>query len=246
MASQQAERLAEQHRVQQVTLRAGVSRDVIAVLRDLFDVENADRTWPALRSMLAAMTRQQHATSATIANTYYDQARTEAGASGFYLPVTPADLLEELLQVVLDATGVAAFKRAIALGKTPEEALQIAGVTLSGSISRLVLSGGRDQILGNVRQDRQAVGWARLTDKDPCAFCSMLSSRGPVYRSKQTAGFQAHDHCACMPVPAWNRDEAWLQHSRDLYEQWQKATAGHSGADARRAWRRHWDNRKGA
>lgn len=243
MASPQAERLAERHRVQQVTLRAGVSRDVVAVLRDLFDVENADRTWPALRSMLAAMARQQHATSATLANTYYEQARVEADAPGFYLPVTPVALAEALLQVVLDSTGIAAFKRAISLGRTPEEALRIAGVTLSGSISRMVLSGGRDAILGNVREDREAVGWARLTDKDPCAWCSMLSSRGPVYRSKQTAGFQAHDHCACMPVVAWSRDEAWLDHSRDLYEQWQKVTAGHSGADARRAWRRHWDAR---
>lgn len=246
MASPQAERLAEQHRVQQATLRAGVSRDVVVLLRDLFDTNNADRTWPALRSMLAAMATQQRGTSATLANTYYDQARADATVEGLHIPVTPAELAEELLKVVLDSTGVAVFKRAIAMGRSPEEALQIAGVTLSGSISRLVLSGGRDAILGNVREDRKAVGWARLTDKDPCAWCSMLASRGPVYRSRKTAEFAAHDHCACMPVPAWNRDEAWLQHSRDLYEQWQKVTAGHSGAGARKEWRRYWDNRKGA
>lgn len=243
MASPQAERLAERHRVQQVALRAGVSRDVMALLRDLFDTENADRTWPAIRSMLASLAQQQHPTSAALANAYYGQARAEADVGGFYFPITPAALAQELLKVVLDATGIAAFKRAISLGKTPEEALQIAGVALSGSVSRLVLGGGRDAILGNVREDRQAVGWARITDKDPCDWCAMLSSRGPVYRTKQTAKFQAHDHCACMPVPAWNRDEAWLQHSKDLYEQWQKTTAGHSGADARRAWRRYWDNR---
>ena len=243
MATPQAERLAEQHRVQQVTLRAGVARDVLALLRDLFDVENADRTWPAIRSMLAAAARQQNATSATLANGYYGEARTEAGVDGAFIPITPVALAEELLKVVLDATGIAAFKRAISLGKTPEEALRIAGVSLAGAVSRLVLSGGRDAIIGNVREDRQAVGWARLTDAHPCAFCAMLASRGPVYRTKQTAKFEAHDHCACMPVPAWNRDEAWLQHSKDLYEQWQDITQGHSGADARRAWRRHWDNR---
>lgn len=243
MASPQAERLAERHRVQQVAIRADVSRDVVALLRDLFDTANADRTWPAIQSMLASAARQQHAASASLANAYYEQARGEADAPGFYLPITPAALAEELLKVVLDATGIAAFKRAISLGRTPEEALRIAGVTLSGSISRLVLGGGRDAVLGNVREDREAVGWARITDKDPCAFCSMLASRGPVFRSRRTAGFQAHDHCACMPVPAWNRDEAWLQHSKDLYEQWQKATEGHSGADARKVWRRYWDNR---
>jgi hypothetical protein len=244
MASPQAERLAERHRVQQVALRAGVSRDVLTLLRDLFDTENADRTWPAIQAMLAALARQQHATSAALATAYYEQARVEAEAPGFYLPVTPAALAEELLKVVLDSTGIAAFKRAISLGKTPEEALRVTGVMLAGSVSRLALNGGRDAILGNVREDRQAVGWARLTDRDPCAFCSMLSSRGPVYRSKRTAQFQAHDHCACMPVPAWNRDEAWLQHSRDLYAKWQEVTQGHSGANARREWRRYWDDRE--
>lgn len=244
MASPQVERLAEQHRLQQVALRAGVSRDVLTLVTSLFDVAHADRTWPALRAMLAATVRQQHAESAGLATSYYEQARVQAGAPGFYLPVTPADLAEELLRVVLDATGIAAFKRAIALGRSPQEALRLAGVSLSGSMSRLVLSGGRDAVLGNVRADRQAVGWARITDKDPCSFCSMLASRGPVFRSKETADFQAHDHCACMAVPVWSRDEAWLQHSRDLYERWKQVTEGHSGAEARKAWRRYWDNRR--
>ncbi|MFD9949693.1 hypothetical protein [Nonomuraea sp. NPDC059022] len=220
-----------------------MTRDVVTLLRALFDTQNADRTWPAIRSMLAASTRQQHTASAAVANAYYEQARTEAGVPGFYLPVTPEALADELLKVALDATGIAAFKRAIALGRTPEEALHLAGVSLSGSVSRLVLSGGRDAILGNVQRDERAIGWARITDKDPCSWCAMLASRGPVFRSKRTASFQAHDHCACMAVPVWSRDEAWLQHSRDLYEQWQKATVGQSGADARKAWRRHWDSR---
>lgn len=243
MASQQVERLAESHRVLQVRLRAGVNRNVVTLLRDLFDTANADRTWPAIRASLAATARQQHSVSAALANTYYAQARAQADVPGSYVPVTPADLAEELLRVVLDATGIAAFKKAIRLGKSREEALQLAGVSLSGAIARLVLSGGRDAILRNVREDSRAVGWARITDKDPCAWCSMLAGRGPVYRTKGTASFPAHDHCACQAAVAFSRDEAWLQHSKDLYEQWQQATKGYSGADARRAWRRHWDSR---
>ncbi|MFI6496904.1 hypothetical protein [Nonomuraea typhae] len=244
MASPQVEQLAERHRAQQVALRGAVTRDVVTLLRDLFDTDNADRMWPRIRSVLATTAKQRRDKSAAMANTYYDQARSEAEVPGFYLPVTPADLAEQLLRVVLDATGIAAFKRAIALGRSPEDALQLAEVSLAGAVSRLVLSGGRDAVLGNVQRDSQTIGWARITDKDPCAFCGMLASRGPVYMTKQTASFPAHDHCACMAVPVWNRDEAWLQHSRDLYEQWRQVTAGHSGADARRAWRRHWDSRQ--
>lgn len=241
MASPQAERLAEQHRRQQVALRAGLSREIIALLSALFDTANADRVWPQIRAALAALIQQRHRTSAVLAGAYYGQARAEAGVSSSFIPITPADLAAELLNVALDATGIAVFKRAVLLGRTPEEALRTAGVTLSGAGSRLALNGGRDAIRGNVDADERAVGWARLTDAHPCAFCAMLASRGPVYRSRQTAEFHAHDHCACMPAPAWSRDEAWLAHSRDLYDQWQNVTAGLSGADARKAWRRHWD-----
>lgn len=243
MASRQVEQLAEQHRRQQVALRAAASRDVVAVTRDLFDTADADRTWPALRSMLAAMVRQQNTVSAALADGYYRQAREQADPGGVFTPSTPVDLAEALLQAVLDSTGLAAFKRAIGLGRTPEEALRVAAVSLSGAISRLILNGGRDAILGNIGRDDQAVGWARITDKDPCAWCSMLAGRGPVYRSKEKAGFPAHDHCSCMPAVAFSRDEAWLQNSRDLYERWQKVTEGRSGDDARREWRRYWDNR---
>lgn len=246
MASQQVEQLAGRHRRQQAALRAGVSRDLIALLTTYFDTGDADRTWPHLRQVLAAQIQQQNRTSAALADGYYGQARTAAGVGGFFIPATPADLAAELLNVVLDSTGLAVFKRAISLGKTPEEALKLAGVTLSGSGSRLVLNGGRDQIIRNVGRDEDAVGWARITDKDPCAFCAMLAGRGPVYKSRKSAEFPAHDHCACMPAVVFSRDEAWLQNSRDLADQWQKVTEGHSGADARREWRRHWDNRKGA
>lgn len=45
------------------------------------------------------------------------------------------------------------------------------------------------------------VGWARvLAGETNCAFCAMLASRGPVYRSGLTAGFEAHDNCDCQMV----------------------------------------------
>ena len=40
----------------------------------------------------------------------------------------------------------------------------------------------------------------------PCGFCAMLASRGPVYKSSESAGIRAdryHDHCFCTCTPVF-------------------------------------------
>jgi hypothetical protein len=88
-------------------------------------------------------------------------------------------------------------------------------VRTSGSASRQVLLGDRVTTLTAVDADTQAVGWARISDGDPCAFCWMLVSRGPVYKSEATANFQAHDHCGCKPVPVFSKTAPWPGRARE-------------------------------
>lgn len=87
------------------------------------------------------------------------------------------------------------------------------------------------------------IGWARvLTGAESCGFCQMLVSRGPVYRSEQTAsrigGSQKayHDHCDCETVLVRD-DEDW--EGREEYERleqiWMQSTVGASGQSALRA-----------
>lgn len=87
------------------------------------------------------------------------------------------------------------------------------------------------------------IGWARvLTGAESCGFCQMLVSRGPVYRSEQTAsrigGSQKayHDHCDCETVLVRD-DEDW--EGREEYERleqiWMQSTVGVSGQSALRA-----------
>ena len=51
--------------------------------------------------------------------------------------------------------------------------------------------------------------FARVTHPNkngPCGFCAMLASRGPVYKSSESAGIRAdryHDHCFCTCVPVF-------------------------------------------
>lgn len=60
---------------------------------------------------------------------------------------------------------------------------------------------------------RQQKTWRRVTDGDPCAFCAMLASRGPVYmESTVTASKYAlryHKGCGCTAEPWYGRWEDW-------------------------------------
>lgn len=136
-------------------------------------------------------------------------------------------------------TGPNELKRQSRLGRTERQARDNGLVTASGSASRHVLAGGRQANLTLVQSDKDALGWARVTDGDPCAFCSMLSSRGPVYKSAATAGFKAHDHCACSAEAVYSRRAAWPGRAREFRDLWDAEIAGkYSGKDALNAWRR--------
>ena len=64
-----------------------------------------------------------------------------------------------------------------------------AGATAAAAADREAQRGGRDLIASYAAADRAVVGWARVTDGDPCWFCAMLASRGAVYRSQWRARY---------------------------------------------------------
>ena len=61
-------------------------------------------------------------------------------------------------------------------------------------------------LMDSVMRDPQARGWGRVTSAKPCPFCAMLAGRGAVYRTRQTATFMPHLHCACSALPLWKAD----------------------------------------
>lgn len=144
-------------------------------------------------------------------------------------------------RLALKITGPQEIKTQIAKGVTPEAARTRALVTSAGSASRQVLTGGRTAVLTAVEADSEAVGWARIGDGAPCSFCAMLIGRGPAYKTEGSAGFQAHDHCACVPVAVFSKAAAWPAGSREIRAFYDKATAEFSGTDKIRAFRRAWE-----
>lgn len=209
----------------------------------LLDIDNLDSSWPALEAALNALIATRRREVADLAASYLRGFRQLEGVTGDLNVVLASVYDPEALAVSLRVTGPVAIKTAIAAGATAEAASQRGLVAVTGAASRVVLNGGRDTVTQTVEADRQAIGYMRRTHGKTCAFCAMLASRGPVYKSRKTAGdprggaARFHDHCDCTIEPIYSRTASWPAASERFEQLWIESTIGLSGQDARNAFR---------
>lgn len=242
------------YRLYQVQLSATLTRDLVHLLRALFQPSAPGPSWQAVRTAVAALIVSRRQQSIDMARSFYRNERLAAGIRTPFTPALPDPLPADQILKTVDATGIATYQRSLRAGATPQQAVDRAAVTLSGASSRLALDGGRAVVDQSVQDDDEALGWVRVTDADPCPWCLMMASRGAVYHSAETAGrernshfigdgdFKWHDHCGCIATPVWDPGDPHLVRADELYDQWVAVTAGHSGKAAVNVWRRHWEN----
>lgn len=94
--------------------------------------------------------------------------------------------------------------------------------------------------------DRNDLRYARVpSGRETCGFCFMLSSRGFVYRSEETASGEHgyHDHCDCVVVPGFKDDDRELGPQIEGYDpegmrrRWHKCQdAAGSSSELRERW----------
>lgn len=226
--------LTEQHRQMQLALRALTIRQIMA-LWPAFDPEDMDRTWPPLFQALAMLIRLRGRDSAAITSRYYQRFRQVEGVPGQYLPKMAADAAAEQVARSLGYVGPVQTQKLLDLGRT--DVREQAFVNVQGATTRLVLDQGRRTLIDNVKADPQALGYMRVSDGDPCAWCSMLISRGPIY-TKETAFFEAHDSCGCSAEGVFDRKTQWTDDAKRFRELWDASTEGLSGQRAINAFRR--------
>lgn len=169
-----------------------------------------------------------------------------AALNGARVSAVPGLLDEARLRERLRITGPVGFKAAIGSGQSTDEALRHMATRMSGVADEMVRNGDRDVITGTARHGQGIVGWRRRLSGRSCGFCAMLASRGAVYVDRQRAtiakdGTAYHPHCHCWAEPLYTHQQEPPE-VRQLQRQWQRVTAGESGDDAARAWRRHWES----
>lgn len=139
---------------------------------------------------------------------------------------------------------------------TPKDVRTSRDLVASGA-ERLVLNGGRQTDAKILQLNRDLLGFVRVHDNredEPCGFCAMLMSRGPVYGSHRGAeGFynedteeweKYHFNCHCSAVSVYSQRE-WLTNplladNRMYQQEWNKVIKGkYSGDAALSEWRKH-------
>lgn len=238
--SPQASQLTTVYTRQNNSLRARAVADVVRLWPAL-NPEDLAGSWGALQAALETLVLSGRQDAAALAGSYLTAFRALEGVSGSPIIVSGAKTALDAVTTSLRVTGPVTIMRAVALGQTPTQAARTGLLSVAGSVSRLILGGGRDTIHNSIAADKKALGYARVASGGACAFCAMVASRGPVYKSQSTArggddGY--HDHCNCGIEPVYHRDSPWPANSRKYEQLWADSTAGLSGADARSAFRK--------
>jgi len=179
------------------------------------DLTRPENVRDALLEIVPLLTREYGELVATVAAEWYEEVHP-----GAFLAQTAAD--------TFPSTGVAENVRYHAGSLfTDDPYAALSGIT--GAMQRFILYSGRTTVARNVQLDRERPRFGRVpTGAKTCAWCSMLSSRGFVYLSKETAGLVAsdyHDDCDCQIVPEWESGSSHISgYDPDrLYDQYSQA-----------------------
>lgn len=216
-------RLTQAHSRSQAQIRAATLQQLARVWPTL-DVARLDATAPGFITAASSIILGGRALSARAAALYLEQFRLAEGVQG-RAPIVidrPTSDVRQAIRTSLTVTGPVSIKKAAAQGRFGSAVIANALALVSASAARHVQAGGWNTIQETVRNDRQALGWARAASGNACAFCAMLASRGPVYR-EETADFEAHDGCGCGIEPVYGDDYEWPENSREYALAWDAA-----------------------
>ncbi|CCQ44320.1 hypothetical protein ARTSIC4J27_244 [Pseudarthrobacter siccitolerans] len=186
------------------------------------DPANLDASFPTyLRSALALVSAGRGLALKT-ATDYYGEAKAGSGFDATIpaIEVPKIDIFRSTQALLM--TGPVAIRKQLSTGVGLQEALNAAKKQTLAVGKRLTLEAPRQGLIQLVNKDKDALGWSRVSDGQPCYFCAMLLSRGPAYKSEKTARFKAHNGCGCSVRPFFKNDphNGWTADQEALNRLW--------------------------
>lgn len=170
---------------------------------DTLDLQNLEKTQPIWKKTVLDLLSRWYKISAQQAADYLPQFRkAETGDLDGFEVVVP-EFNRKKVGKTLDWFGSTNVKWHLNSDLTQRAAYEAARRIFLGAFHEAVLAGGRDTIKATGKKDSRVVGWRRVSDGHPCAFCAMLVSRGPAYTSeakalsRQGSSDPYHPHCGC-------------------------------------------------
>lgn len=227
----------------QMSIRANLMRDTVS-LWPLLDKTRIGDTFPGWATAMSLLVRRYHGQSSQAAGRAYQVTRelhTQSPAPRSLLHIAP-EPDEEWMTRAFGFAGPGMLERDTA---RPNTALS----TTLGTATRIALDGGRTTTLDTVEADPIAVGWYRVTDASPCAFCALLASRGVVYKSDSFEASNArfagdgeakvHNHCGCSFAAAFSHDQNLPDASQTAMRVYKDRGDGDALVAFRKAWNEH-------
>lgn len=218
--------LTEAHRLAQARLGA----ETVAEMLQLWGMLTpTDLSGPRYEAWLAAVTSlitNRRAASARTSATYFNRYRTfEADTAARFVAEPAVTASQAQISAVMSINVTARTRRSLGRGIGFEQAFETARTEAARAAQRLALDGGRGTIDRALTQDLAIVGFARATSGDPCHFCAMLASRGPVYDMDSFRRMEVHNGCNCALEPVYQRDHTWPAGSHRYRQIWDDAAA---------------------
>lgn len=264
-------RLTEAHRTTQAKTGALVAYAAARLWMKTVKPGNLEETTSAWMRLVRALLLQQRKKSIATTRVYYPAFRKLEipGEPMFTMPQIETIDDEEIF-TSLRVTGPIAYQKAVkrvnelkdhGAPLTPElekslldEAFESASKTSSAAAMRLAIDGGRDQMLEASRSDKLALGWARVTQADPCYFCAALASRGFDYGKNAFAESNSlfvgagkakvHDGCQCTMEPSFSHDSELPGNGAEWEALWASSTGDVFGKEKMRKFRAAVEGRK--
>ena len=261
----EATALTEAHRAQQARQGALIAYVTAQMWMRGIDPTDIDTSASKLIERLIPLIKRRRDESARLARAYYSRYRSleVAGGDGFELPpLSSLDL--SVVGTSLRVTGPVGLKLRLAkIGDldVPEttlkvlvnDAIETTATAFSGAATRHAMNGGRDEIQNALAEDPVALGYVRVTQANPCYFCAMLASRGPVYgddsfdesdpRFIGEGTHKVHDHCGCSIEPVYDRKAPWPGRAKEFEGQWVDLSRNLGHSPSAKEWRRRYEGR---
>lgn len=254
VTSAQSVALLDDYRIQQARLSAQTIRDAIRIWPQL---QQDQGRWLAL---MLALVRRDRSASRELARRYMTAYRVvERVREPFVFDLPPDDINTEQVITSMIVTGPGALDRAarkLGVERVPNSAGIARKIMESNAraAQRHVTNGGREVVDDVLRRDPANSGYMRLTDGDPCFFCAMLASRGPVYKEDSFEDSdprfhgpgeqKVHDGCGCTLIPIYGSGAVALTQYKSYERLWAASTRGSSGRGAVTAFRRAYESQR--
>jgi len=133
-----------------------------------------------------------------------------------------------------------------------ERPLAVAQSLVLGVAARQVTSASQQSVIDSLRRSRIRAAYLLVNGSNPCWFCAMLASRGPVFQDDSfdesdprfvgPGTARVHDNCGCSLVVVNTRESTEMATWQELEQQWKDVTGEVTGQAKLVAWRDHWNS----